>query len=80
MLDVIYAKGGKNFHLVHKSADVRMSVIETIRAAFEYQGKVHKMSVQFKFLFLYLLTGLSPNRPEMQCSIPFIRPEILMDN
>lgn len=33
-----YAPGGKNFHLVHKSADVRMSVIETIRAAFEYQG------------------------------------------
>jgi 1-pyrroline-5-carboxylate dehydrogenase len=38
ILMIFRGTGGKNFHLVHKSADVRMSVIETIRAAFEYQG------------------------------------------
>ncbi|KAK9897469.1 delta-1-pyrroline-5-carboxylate dehydrogenase 1 [Cystobasidium minutum MCA 4210] len=36
---IVGETGGKNFHLVHKSADVRMAVIESIRAAFEYQGQ-----------------------------------------
>lgn len=31
--------GGKNFHLVHRSADVRSVVTATIRSAFEYQGQ-----------------------------------------
>lgn len=31
--------GGKNFHLVHKSADVASVVAGTIRSAFEYQGQ-----------------------------------------
>lgn len=31
--------GGKNFHLVHRSADVRSVVTATVRAAFEYQGQ-----------------------------------------
>jgi len=31
--------GGKNFHFVHPSADVRKVVACTIRAAFEYQGQ-----------------------------------------
>ena len=31
--------GGKNFHLVHKSADVRNAVVQTIRGAFEFQGQ-----------------------------------------
>lgn len=30
--------GGKNFHLVHKSAEVKNAVLQTVRAAFEYQG------------------------------------------
>lgn len=30
--------GGKDFHFVHKSADVDNFVNSTIRAAFEYQG------------------------------------------
>ncbi|KAI0787231.1 delta-1-pyrroline-5-carboxylate dehydrogenase [Irpex lacteus] len=31
--------GGKNFHLVHKSAEVKNAVLQTVRAAFEYQGQ-----------------------------------------
>lgn len=36
---VIGETGGKNFHLVHSSADVRSAAINTIKAAFEYQGQ-----------------------------------------
>jgi len=36
---IVGETGGKNFHLVHESANVNMAVIETIRAAFEYQGQ-----------------------------------------
>lgn len=31
--------GGKNFHFVHESADVRNVVVGTLRSAFEYQGQ-----------------------------------------
>lgn len=31
--------GGKNFHFVHKSADVESVVKGTIRSAFEYSGQ-----------------------------------------
>lgn len=31
--------GGKNFHFVHKSADVESVVNGTIRSAFEYSGQ-----------------------------------------
>lgn len=31
--------GGKNFHLVHKSADVKSVIAATLRSAFEYQGQ-----------------------------------------
>ncbi|TRM67473.1 Aldehyde/histidinol dehydrogenase [Schizophyllum amplum] len=31
--------GGKNFHLVHKTAEVKNAVIQTVRAAFEYSGQ-----------------------------------------
>ena len=30
--------GGKNFHVVHSSADVENAVLQTLRSAFEYQG------------------------------------------
>ncbi|KAI9839958.1 MAG: hypothetical protein M1819_000150 [Sarea resinae] len=36
---IVGETGGKNFHLVHRSADVRNAVINTIRGAFEYQGQ-----------------------------------------
>ena len=35
---VVGETGGKNFQLVHPSADLRASVIGAIRGAFEYQG------------------------------------------
>lgn len=36
---IVGETGGKNFHLVHNSADVSNVVIQTIRGAFEYQGQ-----------------------------------------
>jgi 1-pyrroline-5-carboxylate dehydrogenase len=35
---VVGETGGKNWHLVHQSADVRNAVLQTVRSAFEYQG------------------------------------------
>jgi 1-pyrroline-5-carboxylate dehydrogenase len=35
---IVGETGGKNFHLVHPSADVTNAVHQTIRGAFEYQG------------------------------------------
>ena len=31
--------GGKNFHLIHSSANISNAVLQTVRAAFEYQGQ-----------------------------------------
>ncbi|RDB20073.1 Delta-1-pyrroline-5-carboxylate dehydrogenase [Hypsizygus marmoreus] len=36
---IVGETGGKNFHIIHKSADIRNAVIQTIRGAFEYQGQ-----------------------------------------
>lgn len=36
---VVGETGGKNFHFVHKSADVQNAVQQSVRAAFEYQGE-----------------------------------------
>lgn len=36
---IVGETGGKNFHLIHSSADVRNAVTHTVRAAFEYQGQ-----------------------------------------
>ncbi|WPG99648.1 Hypothetical protein R9X50_00246700 [Acrodontium crateriforme] len=36
---IVGETGGKNFHLVHNSADVENAVINTVRGAFEYQGQ-----------------------------------------
>ncbi|KAM5371005.1 hypothetical protein ACJZ2D_008202 [Fusarium nematophilum] len=36
---IVGETGGKNFHLVHGSADLRNAVVNTIRGAFEYQGQ-----------------------------------------
>lgn len=36
---IVGETGGKNFHYIHKSADVEYAVHQTIRAAFEYQGQ-----------------------------------------
>lgn len=36
---VVGETGGKNFHLVHSSADIKSTVIQTIRGAFEYSGQ-----------------------------------------
>ncbi|KAG0233070.1 1-pyrroline-5-carboxylate dehydrogenase [Actinomortierella wolfii] len=36
---IVGETGGKNFHMVHKSANVKSVVLNTIRSAFEYQGQ-----------------------------------------
>ncbi|KAK5168337.1 1-pyrroline-5-carboxylate dehydrogenase [Saxophila tyrrhenica] len=36
---VVGETGGKNYHVVHKSADVENVVMNTVRGAFEYQGQ-----------------------------------------
>ncbi|EME50105.1 hypothetical protein DOTSEDRAFT_68842 [Dothistroma septosporum NZE10] len=36
---IVGETGGKNFHLIHPSADVSNAVINTVRGAFEYQGQ-----------------------------------------
>lgn len=36
---IVGETGGKNFHLIHKSAEVRNAVLQSVRAGFEYQGQ-----------------------------------------
>ncbi|ETS86409.1 Delta-1-pyrroline-5-carboxylate dehydrogenase [Pestalotiopsis fici W106-1] len=36
---IVGETGGKNFHLVHPSADIENAAIQTVRGAFEYQGQ-----------------------------------------
>jgi len=36
---VVGETGGKNFHIIHQSADVRNAVVQSVRGAFEYQGQ-----------------------------------------
>lgn len=36
---IVGETGGKNYHLIHKSADPTNAVINTVRGAFEYQGQ-----------------------------------------
>ena len=36
---IVGETGGKNYHLMHESADVHNTVINTVRGAFEYQGQ-----------------------------------------
>lgn len=36
---IVGETGGKNFHLIHSSADIENAVLHTVRGAFEYQGQ-----------------------------------------
>ncbi len=36
---IVGETGGKNFHVVHQSADIKNAVLQTVRGAYEYQGK-----------------------------------------
>ncbi|KAF8885744.1 Aldehyde/histidinol dehydrogenase [Infundibulicybe gibba] len=36
---IVGETGGKNFHIIHKSAEVRNAVIQSVRGGFEYQGQ-----------------------------------------
>lgn len=53
---IVGETGGKNFHLVHKSAEVRNAVLQSVRAGFEYQGKnaARFVILLFHVLFPYI--------------------------
>ncbi|KAJ7068527.1 delta-1-pyrroline-5-carboxylate dehydrogenase [Mycena amicta] len=36
---IVGETGGKNFHVIHESAEIRNAVLQTVRGAFEYQGQ-----------------------------------------
>jgi len=36
---IVGETGGKNFHLIHSSAEVRNAVLQSVRSAFEYSGQ-----------------------------------------
>jgi 1-pyrroline-5-carboxylate dehydrogenase len=36
---IVGETGGKNYHLIHSSADIESAVVNTVRGAFEYQGQ-----------------------------------------
>ncbi|KAK0190404.1 delta-1-pyrroline-5-carboxylate dehydrogenase [Armillaria mellea] len=36
---IVGETGGKNFHIVHESAEIKNAVLQTIRGAFEYSGQ-----------------------------------------
>jgi 1-pyrroline-5-carboxylate dehydrogenase len=36
---IVGETGGKNFHLIHPSADIDNAAVQTVRGAFEYQGQ-----------------------------------------
>lgn len=36
---IVGETGGKNFHLIHPSADIENAAVQTVRGAFEYQGQ-----------------------------------------
>jgi 1-pyrroline-5-carboxylate dehydrogenase len=36
---IVGETGGKNFHIIHGSADIENAINNTIRGAFEYQGQ-----------------------------------------
>ena len=41
---IVGEAGGKNFHVIHESADVGNAVMQAVRAAFEYQGTFSSFS------------------------------------
>ena len=55
---VVGETGGKNMHFVHKSADVNNVVLQTVRSAFEYQGKKNIVGLCFKFDLIPLQSQL----------------------
>lgn len=46
---IVGETGGKNFHVVHPSAEIKNAVLQTVRGAFEYQGKL--LSTSFHKIF-----------------------------
>lgn len=65
--------GGKNYHLVHKSADVKTVVACTIRSAFEYQGQKCSACSRIyipKSLWPQIQSGLIEERNKLKMGDP----------
>lgn len=43
---IVGETGGKNFHVVHESAEVKNAVLQAVRGAFEYSGVSHSFVYQ----------------------------------
>ena len=56
--------GGKNFHLVHESADVESASVATLRSAYEYSGQ--KCSACSR---LYVPESMWPRIRDLLCSM-----------
>jgi 1-pyrroline-5-carboxylate dehydrogenase len=63
---IVGETGGKNFHVVHESAEVKNAVLQSIRGAFEYQGLfVPRCTWKWRLSLVF--------RSEMLCFVAFIR-------
>ena len=49
---IVGETGGKNFHVVHQSAEIRNAVVQSIRAGFEYQGAGSHVCVERRFTLM----------------------------
>ena len=65
--------GGKNFQLVHESADIRASVVGAIRGAFEYQGMFSYSTFFLSQPRLNFLMSYVMFRSKMFCSFSTLR-------
>jgi 1-pyrroline-5-carboxylate dehydrogenase len=75
---VVGETGGKNFQLVHPSADLRAAVIGAIRGAFEYQGKSSALMASLWTVANSVLTRLHLYRPEVLCSLSVVRSQVAL--
>lgn len=63
---IVGETGGKNFHIVHESAEIKNAVLQTIRGAFEYSGSL-RFLVRRILEFMRVLI-----RPKMFCAVPVV--------
>jgi hypothetical protein len=66
---IVGETGGKNFHIVHKSAEVRNAVVQTVRGAFEYQGSCSLVNLSGFVGGMCSLFFFLHSRPEMFCPL-----------
>jgi len=45
--------GGKNFHLIHESADITSASVATVRSAFEYSGQKCSGKIFNTYIYIF---------------------------